>query len=246
MMIKYINSEFLLSAILTENIEDYILVTVLYNIVTDWEEHVAKSIEGVSEKILDCAKKEFLENGYMEASLRTIASEAGTTTGSIYSRYGGKEGLFSAIVEPVAKEFTDIFVGVQEQFKEKNPQEQTESLSDFAQMGMQKLVDYMYDHLIEFKILVNSAYGTRFQNFVDHLVEIETDYTYKFMEATGLKFKDGQNMTKEFMHIMNTALFESFFEVVRHNMSKEETKTYIDMLEKYHNAGWSVIYGECR
>ncbi|MFR2511387.1 MAG: hypothetical protein ACLS9K_04220 [Lachnospira eligens] len=29
--------------------------------------------------------------------------EAGTTTGSIYSRYGGKEGLFSALVEPAAR-----------------------------------------------------------------------------------------------------------------------------------------------
>ena len=53
-------------------------------------------------------------------------------------------------------------------------------------------------------------------------------------------------MTKDFMHIMNTALFESFFEVVRHNMSKEEAMEYIDLLEKYHCAGWSVLYDECK
>lgn len=55
---------------------------------------MAKQIEGVSEKIEKCAREEFLKNGYTDASLRTIASEAGTTTGSIYSRYGDKEGLF--------------------------------------------------------------------------------------------------------------------------------------------------------
>ncbi len=55
---------------------------------------MSKPIEGVSEKIETCAKKEFLDKGYVDASLRTIAAEAGTTTGSIYSRYGGKEGLF--------------------------------------------------------------------------------------------------------------------------------------------------------
>ena len=63
---------------------------------------MTKQIEGVSEKILACAKAEFLEKGFGEASLRTIASKAGTTTGSIYSRFGGKEGLFGAIVEPTA------------------------------------------------------------------------------------------------------------------------------------------------
>lgn len=187
---------------------------------------MAKQVEGISEKVELCAKKEFLEKGYVDASLRTIAAEAGTTTGTIYSRYGGKEGLFSAIVEPVAKEFTGIFIGVQEKFHAIESDRQAVSLE-------------------EFQILVKSSYGTRFQDFVEHLVELETDYTYKFMEAIGLRFKDGKPLTKNFMHIMNKALFESFFEVIRHDMSEEEAWEYIEMLEKYHSAGWNIIYGEC-
>lgn len=38
---------------------------------------MAKQIEGVSEKIIAAAKQEFLEKGYVDASLRTIASAAG-------------------------------------------------------------------------------------------------------------------------------------------------------------------------
>ncbi len=207
---------------------------------------MSKPVEGVSEKIEACAKKEFLERGYVEASLRTIAAEAGTTTGSIYSRYGGKEGLFSVIVEPVAKEFTDLFEGVQKQFQTLSPDKQAESLDQFTQSGMQQMVEYMYAHFEEFQLLVNSAYGTRFQNFVERLVEIETEYTYQFMEATGLKLPDGKAITKDFMHIMNKALFESFFEVVRHDMSKEDATEYVQMLEEYHSAGWSIIYQKCR
>ena len=188
---------------------------------------MAKQVEGISEKVELCAKKEFLEKGYVDASLRTIAAEAGTTTGTIYSRYGGKEGLFSAIVEPVAKEFTGIFIGVQEKFHAIESDRQAVSLDDYAEDGMKQLVKYMYAHLEEFQILVKSSYGTRFQDFVEHLVELETDYTYKFM------------------HIMNKALFESFFEVIRHDMSEEEAWEYIEMLEKYHSAGWNIIYGEC-
>ena len=63
---------------------------------------MTKQVEGVSEKIIACAKEEFLQKGYSDASLRTIAEKAGTTTGSIYSRFKDKEGLFSAIVEPAA------------------------------------------------------------------------------------------------------------------------------------------------
>lgn len=52
---------------------------------------MTKPVEGVSEKILACAREEFLEKGYSDASLRTIAAKADVTTGSIYSRFGGKE-----------------------------------------------------------------------------------------------------------------------------------------------------------
>ena len=204
---------------------------------------MAKQIEGVSEKIEKCAREEFLKNGYTDASLRTIASEAGTTTGSIYSRYGDKEGLFSAIVEPAANEFIEKFRSIQEEFHSMESDRQAESLEDFTMDGMQRMVEYMYEHLEEFRLLVNAAHGTKFQNFVEHLVEIETDYTYKFMESVGLDPTKRKHITKDFMHIMNKALFESFFEVIRHDMSKEEALEYVVMLEKYHNAGWNTESG---
>ena len=175
---------------------------------------MSKAVEGVTEKIEECARKEFKSKGYVEASLRTIAMEAGTTTGS-------------ALVEPAAREFTEIFENVQKQFHAMESDRQKESLDEYSRNGMIQLVEYMYDHFEEFNLLVNCSYGTRFQNFVEHLVDIETDYTYKYMEAVGLKFKEGRPLTKDFMHIMNTALFESFFEVIRHNMSKEEAMEYI-------------------
>ena len=74
------------------------------------EEPVTKQVEGVSEKIIACAKEEFLQKGYSDASLRTIAEKAGTTTGSIYSRFKDKEGLFSAIVEPAADHLVQMFL----------------------------------------------------------------------------------------------------------------------------------------
>ena len=40
---------------------------------------MAKQIEGVSERILNCAKAEFLDKGYTDASLRVIAAAADTS-----------------------------------------------------------------------------------------------------------------------------------------------------------------------
>ena len=57
---------------------------------------MGKRVAGRSEKLLRCAMDEFMEMGFQDASLRMIAARADTTTGSIYSRFQDKEGLFHA------------------------------------------------------------------------------------------------------------------------------------------------------
>ena len=60
---------------------------------------MAKRIEGVSDEVLRCAREEFMEMGFQEASMRVIAAKANTSTGSIYTRYGDKSGLFHALID---------------------------------------------------------------------------------------------------------------------------------------------------
>ena len=50
------------------------------------------------QKILEAAKREFLEKGFKSASLRSIVKTAGVTTGAFYGYYASKEDLFEALV----------------------------------------------------------------------------------------------------------------------------------------------------
>ena len=75
---------------------------------------------------------------------------------------------------------------------------------------------------------------------MEHLVEIETEYTYKDMEATA-SLQDGSEITEEFVHITARAMFDSMFEVVRHRMDRDTARKYLHMLEKYHYGGWGAI-----
>ena len=202
---------------------------------------MTKPIEGVSEKILACAKEEFLEKGYSEASLRTIAAKADTTTGSIYSRFRDKEGLFGVIVEHAAEGLTRIFLKTQEEFHAVEPERQPKEMDDYVISGMDEMLDYIYDNFTAFQLLLEASYGTKFQNFVEQLAEVEAEYTYKFMEVIHFQNEDGNEVTEEFIHIMTRALFDSMFEVVRHKMEKETARKYIHMLEKFNYAGWNTI-----
>lgn len=203
---------------------------------------MAKQIEGVYENVLRCAKKEFLAKGFKDASLRTIAKEAGTSTGSIYTRFGDKEGLFQELVEPAARQMREIFVNVQETFHSFDKEVQLENMGNYTSREMDHLLDFLYDHFDQFKLLLDASYGTRFQNFLDELVAIEVEYTYKYMQVIGCESVRSGKVTEEFIHIVVTAYFNGVFEVVRHDMEREEARRYIRLLNKYHMSGFDTIF----
>lgn len=60
---------------------------------------------GVTEALLDSARREFMEHGFHGASLRRISADSGVSTNSIYTRFGDKAGLFAAVVGPVGSIF---------------------------------------------------------------------------------------------------------------------------------------------
>jgi AcrR family transcriptional regulator len=54
-------------------------------------------------QLLDAATAVFLEHGYAGATIELVVARAGASKATIYSFFGGKEGLFSAIVEERAE-----------------------------------------------------------------------------------------------------------------------------------------------
>lgn len=201
-----------------------------------------KRKEGVYEKILDAAKKEFLSKGFRDASLRVIAREADTSTSSIYTRFNDKQGLFDAIIQPVGDEYVEMFTKIQEQFWQMESYDDYDYMLEYSENGQKMLLDYIYEHFDEFQLLLSAAEGTHFACFVDELVDIEVDYTYKYMEVIGCESVKSGLVTEEFIHIVVTAYFNGMFEVVRHNMEKDDAVKYLKLLNSYHMQGFSTIF----
>lgn len=203
---------------------------------------MAKQIEGVYEAVLACAKMEFLKKGYKDASLRVIAQAAGTSTGSIYTRFKDKAGLFDAIVGPAADQLKDMFVEIQENFHSLDDSTQEAEMGEYTSRHQMEMLEYIYDHFDEFRLLLDCSDGTRFSSFVDELVDIEVEYTYKYMEVINCESVKSGVVTEDFIHIIVTAYFNGMFEVVRHNMSRDDARKYIRLLNRYHMQGFSTVF----
>ena len=202
---------------------------------------MSNRIAGVSEKLVECAKAEFLEKGFDGASLRNVAKNAETSTSSIYIRFGDKDGLLLYITKPVTDGFIGIYKAVQQDFSELPSDVQSETVNEYSTNGMFRLIDYIYDNFDVFRILLDSSCDKFFRVFEHELIDIELDYTLRFMETVGCRSLDDGKVTPDFLHIVISCFFNGFFEPVRHGMSKDEAYRYIGMLSQYHRAGFGTF-----
>lgn len=202
---------------------------------------MSKPDTSIDPRILECAKQEFLSCGYEKASTVTICKNAGVTTGALYKRYSGKEALFCAIVSSAAD---DLKKQIQTQIEKfhRLPDEKKSKAAFDGQTGSFPYIDFVYDHFEEFKILLECPKGTRYENYMNELVDIIVESTMVFMEETNCKAViHGEKVSPELIHMVTSAYLSGIFEPVFHDMSREEAKIYVDQLQYFFNIGWEKI-----
>lgn len=208
---------------------------------------MAKRVAGVTEKLMECAKEEFLTNGYENASLRVIAEKAGSSKGAIYIRYPDKESLYRSLVQPAADGFCELLQSVLSQFNTMSGEEQTRQMAQCSEDGFPKVVDYIYEHFDEFKLLLTSGENSIHQEFLHRVVELDTGCTANYIAASGNDAISSGRLTPELSHLLSSAFYTGMFEVVIHDMPKEQAMEHIRRMRRFYTAGWQTIfYGDGR
>ena len=205
---------------------------------------MAKRVEGRSDKLLECARAEFMEMGYQEASLRVISAKADTTTGSIYTRFGDKEGLFHALVDDTVSALLAWFREGQEQFAEKSSAEQSSEVFTFRPDLWDQLVDFIYSHWDVFRLLVRCNDSNCYEEMLHQIIEIETEYTYRFIDTTGNDVVSSGRLSPMMIHILSNAFYSGLFEVVRHEMPQNDALQYVRQLRRFFVQGWADLLGK--
>ena len=193
--------------------------------------------------ILSAGKAEFLEKDFNSASLRNIVKTAGVTTGAFYGYFSGKEALFAALVEEHAKAIMNIFMSAQEDFEKLPDEEKANNMGVESRTSLNEIVDYIYEHFDEFKLIICKSEGTSYENFIHNMVEIEVEETYQFIDALRSQGKDVPNIEKAVCHMIVSGMFSGIFELIEHDMKKENAKKYVSEFQDFYIAGWSKILG---
>ena len=196
------------------------------------------------QKILEAAKREFLEKGFKSASLRSIVKTAGVTTGAFYGYYASKEDLFEALVGEHYDFLLSRFCRAQKEFADIPPEEQPDNLTSTSGECMYEMLLYAYEHLNEFKLILCCSEGTRFSKLIDEMVEIETKGTNDYLAVLEKIGRPAPHIDERLEHILITGMFNTFFEMIIHEMPLEDAKHYLKEMRAFYTAGWMKIMGQ--
>lgn len=191
------------------------------------------------ERILECAKEEFLCNGFSQANIREIAANAKVTTGALYNHFKNKEILFDALVGQVAKELYELY-----ETEHKKCASMTSYMDQTTQeiftKAISEILEYLYQHFAEASLLFFHSVGTKYENFKDHLIDIEEKSTLAMLSQEGIVLND---CDKFFVHVIASSGVNNTLEAIHHKLTKSEAIVYMERVQSFYYAGWVEILG---
>ncbi|MGN0153839.1 MAG: TetR/AcrR family transcriptional regulator [Lachnospiraceae bacterium] len=202
-----------------------------------------KEEKETKQKLLASAKEEFMEKGYMKASLRNICKNAGVTTGALYFFFQDKEDLFGALVEEPLKMLFSVMESHYE--AEADDINQDGEKSDFADDydAAKQIIHFMYQYYDEFQMILTKAQGSKYEYCVDHFVELSEQHYKNLVEqierVSGRKILDAYTI-----HWFSHMQIDIFVKLLTHEPSEEAALQHLEIIMKYLIAGWNGLISE--
>ncbi|MHA6425586.1 TetR family transcriptional regulator [Actinotignum schaalii] len=204
------------------------------------------------ERILAAALRNFSEHGFEAASLRVIAKEANVTTGALYTHFDNKQALFAALVEPCCQELRQrhregimkSLALTEKSLAEKVPAEESQQSTngtgknisageDIGTSITEWMIDYVYDNLTVFQLVLWGSAGTPYQGFVTDLAEYEA----RLYSELGPE----DSVWPAFAQVMCETGWYGFFGALRQGLNRDNAKKYLGLLQRFREAGWRSL-----
>lgn len=203
---------------------------------------MAKKAEETQRNILLTAKRHFLSDGLTGASLRNIVKDAGLTTGAFYKYYPTKEALFDALTDPYLEHIYEIYDQVVSEFEKLSADDQTKNMASISDEGMEQMLDYVYDHYDNFKLLLKCGDSGKYEDFIHGMVDREIKSSHRYLEKMKEDGVEVPVVDDSLMHMIYTGFFSSIFEIIEHDIDRITAKENIKQLKQFNIGGWERLW----
>ena len=106
------------------------------------------------------------------------------------------------------------------------------------------MVDYICRNREPVKLLLCRSEGTGYEHFIHNMVEVEVEYTLKYMDVLRRLDQNVPELDRPMCHIIASGMFNGIFEIVIHDMPQDKSMRYVDQLRDFYTAGWLKLMGQ--
>ena len=190
------------------------------------------------QKLLACAKKEFMDKGYTGASLRNICRQADVTTGALYFFFRDKADLFAALVDEPINRLYELMTSHyrQELGREKieNPENIEDSMDYHAAID---IIHYAYQHYDELNLVLTKSNDSGYENIIDRFVAV-TEEHYRFL-TDQICGQYGHPLLDDYtIHWISHMHIDTFVHMLTHEKSEEAACEHIKLAIRYLFTGF--------
>ena len=146
-------------------------------------------------------------------------------------------------MEPHAAALMGKFMEAQTSFAELPEEQQPDHMGEESSNCVHWMVDYICQHRKPVKLLLTRAEGTSYEHFVHNMVEVEVEYTLQYMEVLRRLGRDIPELSQSLCHIIASGMMSGIFEIVVHDMPREQALRDVDHLRDFNTAGWLKLMG---
>ncbi len=193
-------------------------------------------------RITEAARKEFLEYGYNDASLRRIAANAGIQVSGLYKHFPNKEEMFASLVEPVITGFYELYHTIENEYFGTIDQVDQNYEWEGDDEAV-RLMRFVYDNLEDFKLLIMCSQGTKYEDFVHEVAKLEEEVTLRYLKELEKKGCNINHVDPMEMHLLTSAYVEAVFQPVIHGLNRKKAMHYAMTLQEFYRPSWKVLFG---
>jgi AcrR family transcriptional regulator len=194
----------------------------------------------IYESILAVARREFLSEGFKDASMRSIAQKADVGLSNIYNYFKNKDEIFRAIVKPA---LDDIYKFIDRQHNEENVDLERFSTLKYQEDAVESYISLIDQYWEELYLLFFQSEGSSIRNFretfTDHLTEVNISY----QQIVKRHYPDSNEVSPFFMHTLSAWMVSILGEIIRHRISRHRMRDFFKEYFRFEFAGWQELIG---
>lgn len=194
-------------------------------------------------RLLETASKEFSEVGFQKASLRSICSKAGVTTGALYFFFEGKDDLMAHVIGPVCDK---LFAYVREYYGsdayEKHRGLFAAEQQDYeSALGLYRLIQ---DNGQVASILLGNRQHKAVAAFFDEVVDDLVGYLKSVVRATKPNLLESPQYDEYTLQWLARVQMDAFLGLFELNMDDERTNHQVRLVVRSFRGAFEALLSQ--